>query len=94
MNPDDEPFTKALKAAVGSDVASRYTDPQLHLFLQEAVALDPRTKSKPYVDDATSDIVAEKAMEAAIRKPAAIKQEPGLTAGNQLLLLDCILYRP
>ena len=87
VNPDDEPFTKALKAAVGTDLATRYTDPQLLVFLEEASALDPRTKNKACVNDDTWSRVVEKTalLTTVVGKQVTVKQEPGLPVADSNL---------
>ena len=56
----DSTFVKSLKNAVGSDLITRYTDPNLRYFLEEASALDPRTKNKACVDEETWDRIEDK----------------------------------
>lgn len=52
MSPGDQDSAtiKEAKAAITNDLAKRYTDPNLHDYLQMATALDPRFKSLPYLD--------------------------------------------
>jgi len=53
--PLDEEFEKSLKQAVGADLVGQNSDPELVLFLEEASALDPRTKTKPCITNSTWD---------------------------------------
>jgi hypothetical protein len=56
----DSTFVKSLKNAVGSNLSTRYTDPSIRHFLEEASALDPRTKCKVCVDEETWDRIEDK----------------------------------
>lgn len=59
MSPEDQDSAtvKEAKAAFGitNDLAKRYTDPNLHDYLQMATALNPRFKSLPYLDEDSRD---------------------------------------
>ncbi|XP_042613353.1 E3 SUMO-protein ligase ZBED1-like [Cyprinus carpio] len=57
MSPGDQDSAtvKEAKAAISNDLAKRYTDPNLHDYLQMATALDPRFKSLPYLDEDSCD---------------------------------------
>ncbi|XP_052408630.1 E3 SUMO-protein ligase ZBED1-like [Carassius gibelio] len=57
MSPGDQDSAtvKEAKAAIINDLAMRYTDPNLHDYLQIATALDPRFKSLPYLDEDSRD---------------------------------------
>lgn len=54
MSPGDQD-SATVKAAITNDLAKRYTDPNLHEYLQMATALDPRFKSLPYLDEDSRD---------------------------------------
>jgi len=71
--PLDEEFEKSLKQAVGADLVGQNSDPELVLFLEEASALDPRTKTKPCITNSTWDILCLKAV--AINSKPIVKQE-------------------
>lgn len=57
---DDSAFVKSLKNAVGSNLLTRYTDLNLKNFLEEASALDPRTKNKACISEKTWDRIEDK----------------------------------
>lgn len=49
-----------MKNAVGSNLTTPYTDSSLRYLLEEASALDPRTKNKARVDEETWDKIEDK----------------------------------
>ena len=49
----DSDFILTLKNAVGQNLATRYTDNNVRMFLEESSALDPRTKGKPCIQAET-----------------------------------------
>jgi hypothetical protein len=49
----DSNFVLTLKNAVGQSLATRYTDVNLRMFLEESSALDPRTKGKTCIQEET-----------------------------------------
>ncbi|GAA6080654.1 E3 SUMO-protein ligase ZBED1-like, partial [Tachysurus ichikawai] len=57
MSPGDQDTAtvKEAKAAITNDLAKRYTDPNLHDYLEMDTALDPRFKSLPYLDEDSRD---------------------------------------
>ncbi|KAK6183140.1 hypothetical protein SNE40_010673 [Patella caerulea] len=52
-NPEDSTFLHNLKSAISGNLAIRYTDPDVVNFLEEASALDPRTKNRSCISDTT-----------------------------------------
>ena len=59
----DSKFMVSAKKAVGDNIATRYLDEGLVKFLQEASALDPRTKLKKCIDDQTWERIISKCEE-------------------------------
>ncbi|CAB1430971.1 unnamed protein product [Pleuronectes platessa] len=45
------------KAAITNDLERRYTEPDLHVYLEKAMALDRKFKSLPYLDIKAFDML-------------------------------------
>lgn len=56
----DSDFILTLKNAVGQNLATRYTDNNVRMFLEESSALDPRTKGKPCIQAETWERLEDK----------------------------------
>ena len=68
----DSSFVTEIKNAVHKNLASRYKDPELNKFLQEAAAMDPRMQHKPVIKE---DVWARLAEAAAKNSPTGLDAE-------------------
>jgi hypothetical protein len=71
----DSDFVLTLKNAVGQSLATRYTDVNLRMFLEESSALDPRTKGKTCIQEETWERLVNKLSVMDFIKLHSIKKE-------------------
>lgn len=79
VQPDDSPFIKMVKTAVWNDMKKRYQDEEVHHFLEEAAALDPRFKAKMMNEEDVWDRLQGKITEMIKTKQATEARQPNLT---------------
>jgi hypothetical protein len=79
---NDSAFVKSIKEMIGKNLALRYTDQDIVNFLEEASALDPRTKRCTFIDSKTWErIITKCANIVTMQKKfdtTTVKQEPGV----------------
>ena len=66
MEHEDTTFVATIKEKVWENLSERYQDKDIHAFLHEATAMDPRFKGRP-VSDATWDRLRKATVEANVR---------------------------
>ncbi|XP_046559244.1 E3 SUMO-protein ligase ZBED1-like [Haliotis rubra] len=75
VTESDSGLVKSVKSAIVKDLKTRYTDPDINKFLQEATALDPRFRSLPYHNEANRLLVFSALTMNAIKMAEANKDE-------------------
>ena len=59
LNNGDSAFAKGLKKAIATNLEKRYEDADVHLCLQKAMSLHPRTKAKSIIDNDTWEVLTD-----------------------------------
>ncbi|XP_046542888.1 E3 SUMO-protein ligase ZBED1-like [Haliotis rubra] len=75
VTESDSGLVKSVKSAIVKDLKTRYTEPDINKFLQEATALDPRFRSLPYHNEANRLLVFSALTMNAIKMAEANKDE-------------------
>lgn len=89
VQEDDSEFTRMVKSVIWRDMQKRYQDPDLAAFLEEAMALDTRFKSKLDANHGVWKRLEEKAATLIRNQSVHVKVEPKPDPDTPALTEEC-----